>query len=204
MSKRKLYLRASEVGNQLGVSASSVRRYEAQGLLPAQRTPGGQRTYKQEDVDKLLGIIQPEVAAFYCRSSSGSTTSLANQEALLNGLAAPVKIYKERGSGLSEKRPKLQQLITDASQGLFNTLYVTEPDRLSRFGRTWIEQLLATHGVEVRYHHEPDQADLQSELLRDFMSLLASFSGRFYRLRGREQKLKLLDLARSEVNNGDH
>ncbi len=201
MVNRKQYLRASEVGTQLGVSASSVRRYEERGLIQAQRTPGGQRYYQQEDVDKLLGKNPVEVAVFYCRSSSGSKNSLNNQEKLLSELASPIKIYKESGSGLSENRPKLQRLIEDASRGEFTVLYVTEPDRLSRFGRKWIEELLKVHGVQVRYHHEPDKTDLQTELLQDFMSLLASFSGRFYRLRGKEQKLKLLELARSEVED---
>jgi len=196
---KKYHLRVTEVADQLGVSPTTVRRYQTEGRLEAMWTPGGQRYYSQEAVDALKGIIPEIVPVFYCRSSSGSKQSLKNQEVLLRALAEPVHVYKERGSGLSEKRPQLAKLLRDASKGLFNTVYVTEPDRLSRFGRTFIEQLLTKDNVKVVYHSEPDKADLQSELLQDFMSLLASFSGRFYRLRGKEQKLAMLALAKSEI-----
>lgn len=202
MRNRKNYLRAKDVGLQLGVSSSSVRRYETEGRLKGYRTPGGQRYYLQKDIDDFRGLnSDEELAVFYCRSSSGSKNSLDNQEAILRKLATPNKVYRERGSGISEKRPRIEQLVKDASQGRFNTLYVTEPDRLSRFGRVWIEELLNVYGVHVKYDHESDHDDIQAELLQDFMSLLASFSGRFYRLRGKEQKLKLLELARDEVDN---
>jgi putative resolvase len=196
---RKRFFRANDVATLIGVSASTIRNYQHQGKLPDRRTPGNQRYFLQEDVDRLLGIIPEEKAVFYTRSSSGSKTSLENQEKLLSDLATPTHVYKERGSGLSEKRPQLQRLIKHAQERQFNTLYVTEPDRLSRFGRTWIEQLLEQNGVKIIYGSEPDREDLQSELLRDFMSLIASFSGRFYRLRGKEQKLALIELARKEV-----
>ena len=36
--------------------------------------------------------------------------------------------------------------------------------------------------------------------MADFIALIASFAGRFYRLSSTEYKLKLLDLAKNEVN----
>ena len=39
---------------------------------------------------------------------------------------------------------------------------------------------------------EQPHTSLQEELLKDFMSLIASFSGKFYRLRGYEQQKQLL------------
>ena len=53
----------------------------------------------------------------------------------------------------------------------------------------------------------PDKS-LNEELMQDFMTLIASFSGKFYRLRGYEEKKKLLAEAerrieeRNDSNNG--
>lgn len=197
MTKR--HLRVHEVAEQLGVAATTVRRYQAEGRLTGNTTPGGQNYFTQEAVDSFKGKTSEEIPVFYCRSSSGSTQALQNQITLLTTLTTPTHIYKDRGSGLNDNRPQLKKLLTDAQAGLFTTVYITEPDRLSRFGVTFIEQLLAKDNVQVKYHHEPDPTDLHTELLQDFMNLLASFSGRFYRLRGKEQKLQLLELAKQEI-----
>ena len=69
-----------------------------------------------------------------------------------------------------------------------------------------MENLLSELGVriEVLYENSKESkytsATLKSELMADFMVLIASFAGRFYRLRSTESKLKLLDLAKNEVN----
>ena len=46
-------LTIGEVARRLGVSVSTVRRYEAAGLITARRTPGGQRRFDAADVEKL-------------------------------------------------------------------------------------------------------------------------------------------------------
>jgi excisionase family DNA binding protein len=38
----------------IGISASTLYRYEAQGLITSVRTPGGQRRYQREDLIALL------------------------------------------------------------------------------------------------------------------------------------------------------
>ena len=40
----------------------------------------------------------------------------------------------------------------------------------------------------------------EDELLQDFMSLIASFSGKFYRMRGHAQQRALLQKAGAEIN----
>ena len=51
-------LTIGEVARLLGVSVSTVRRYEAAGLIAARRTPGGQRRFDAADVEMLAR--QPE------------------------------------------------------------------------------------------------------------------------------------------------
>ena len=47
-------MRVQEAGDLLGVSANTVRRWAAYGKIPYQRTPGGQRRFLVEDLERAL------------------------------------------------------------------------------------------------------------------------------------------------------
>lgn len=47
------FLTVSEAARELGVAPETVRRYEAQGRLVAERTPGGQRRFARTAVERL-------------------------------------------------------------------------------------------------------------------------------------------------------
>lgn len=186
-------MRVSDAAKQLHCSASTVRNYCNNGLLHYTRTPYGHRNISQEDIDRFLGKPTKETIRFYTRSSSGNHTLLKQQtDELTQAYGTPDRIYTDRASGLNEKRRGLTQLINDAERGEYNTLCITYRDRLTRFGYTYLEQLLNKHGVKIRVLHDNIKYSTEDELMRDFMSLIASFAGRFYRLRGRAQQKQLL------------
>jgi len=54
---------------KLGISADTLRRWEARGLIASDRTPGGQRRYPEQAVDALLSGGAPEVQATPPRAS---------------------------------------------------------------------------------------------------------------------------------------
>ncbi|MHA7292598.1 MerR family DNA-binding transcriptional regulator [Arthrobacter sp. HLT1-21] len=43
-----------EASRIAGVSISTLRRWERDGIIKPQRTPGGQRRYRQSDVEQLM------------------------------------------------------------------------------------------------------------------------------------------------------
>jgi DNA-binding transcriptional MerR regulator len=49
-------MRIGELARRTGVSERSLRYYETQGLLNAERTPGGQRDYGDWAVDRVIRI----------------------------------------------------------------------------------------------------------------------------------------------------
>ena len=51
-------MRIGEVARQAGVSARALRYYEEQGLLGAERTESGQRTYPESAVERVRLIQQ--------------------------------------------------------------------------------------------------------------------------------------------------
>lgn len=78
---------------------------------------------------------------------------------------------------------------------------ITNKDRLTRFGFSYLEELLTVYGAEVVVLDSADTREPHAVLMEDFMALLASFSGKFYRLRGWEQQRKLIDDVAKKLDN---
>lgn len=139
--------------------------------------------------------------ALYVRvsGSTGQESSLAAQEAELRATATGevTRVFKDRASGLREERPGLKRLLASARDGGFTHVRVTHEDRLARFGTRWLIALLEQNGVRVEVLH-PQAATPggTEELLADFVSLIASFSGRMYGIRSRQARQRLLTAAR--------
>ena len=65
-----------------------------------------------------------------------------------------------------------------------NCLIVEHKDRLTRFQFNFIKKMFESYGCEVKVLNGLDVSN-EEELAADIMSLLASFSGKFY---GRRKK----------------
>lgn len=147
---------------------------------------------------------------FYLRSSEGNKVLLQNQETnLRNHYPEPKFVIKDSASGLNENRNGLRRMINKIKNGEITDVAVTQADRLSRFGNTYLIELFEAYNVKLhvlfdeKSLEKDTKYDLQQELMKDFMSLIASFSGRFYRLRSLENKVKLLDEAKNKIMNMD-
>jgi predicted site-specific integrase-resolvase len=130
--------------------------------------------------------------------STGQETSLVAQERELReavGDAANIRVFLDRASGLNERRRGLSRLRRGVAKGAFAEVWVTHEDRLARFGVDFLRAEFAAHGVELRVLHEQGDASPEQELLNDFMSLLASFSGRVYGQRSAAAKRRLVEAA---------
>jgi excisionase family DNA binding protein len=69
----KRLLNVSEAAAYLGVSAASLRSWSDRGLVPSFRTPGGQRRYSRDDLDRFIeSMRQPGTGE---RSSHASESS---------------------------------------------------------------------------------------------------------------------------------
>lgn len=199
----KKYLKIGDVATQLGVSPQTVRRYEAKGLLVPIRSITNQRLYLQSDVDNILGKTdEPDIIAFYVRESNVTLDHAleAQQQLLEVAFGTPTKVFKDKASGLNENRKGLNGMLEAAKRGEFNVLCIAAKDRLTRFGYTYLEQLLKNFGVRIQILEDCKILSAHEELIQDFMSLLASFSGKYYRLRSNENKLKFLKDAEKQIN----
>jgi DNA-binding transcriptional MerR regulator len=60
-------MRIGELARRTGVSERSLRYYEQQGLLVADRTPGGQRNYPDQAVDRVIRIQELFAAGLHSK-----------------------------------------------------------------------------------------------------------------------------------------
>lgn len=140
------------------------------------------------------------------RSSSGNKNILESQENMLNQIYGDAKyVIKDSASGLNENRKGLHKLIQLVKDKKITDIGITNKDRLSRFGVKYLIEIFNIYHVELHILHENDneKKNLNEELMKDFMSLIASFSGRFYAMRSVENKMKLLKQAEQNVEKNN-
>lgn len=199
-------LNTRQAAELLGIKRVTVNNYTSRGKLhPTTRSIGGRPLYDEDELLNLLGRDTPDTrgTAYYARSSNGSDILIQSQlDELIQAYGEPTYTYKDKASGLNENRKGLNKLLDDAANGKIKTVYVTHRDRLTRFGYKYLKRLLALSNVELISLHETiSPPHPQEELIRDFMSLLASFSGKYYRLRGKANSRKFLEQVEADLND---
>jgi predicted site-specific integrase-resolvase len=169
------------------------------GLLKnANQLPTGTIIINEEKENNEI----PVKVAVYARVSSNENKDNLNRqvERLLlysNAKGYKVdKVVKEIGSGLNDKRPKLENLLLDRNIAI---IVVEHKDRLSRFGLNYIEKLLEMQKrkIEIINNSETDKDDL----MQDFVSIITSFTARLYGLRRSKRKTEKLILELEKEND---
>lgn len=161
------------------------------------------KLYSKDDLDALLGVEPASTSddqVFYVRVSSSTASTDGQEDRLARAYGSPVHVYRDHASGLREGRPGLKRLLDAAEDGKYTVVCITAKDRLTRFGYSYLERLLRTHGVTIKVLDDKQSKTPHEELLQDFMSLLASFSGKYYKLRSLKHEKMLLEEATSKVN----
>ena len=51
-------LNVGQAAEYVGVSAASLRKWSNEGLVTVYRTPGGQRRYSREDLDRFMSSMR--------------------------------------------------------------------------------------------------------------------------------------------------
>ncbi|WP_347601774.1 recombinase family protein [Acrocarpospora sp. B8E8] len=134
--------------------------------------------------------LGPELLCVRAPGSSVQDCSLAAQEEELRATSTGtvVKVVKDRGSGLGESRPGLNQVLAMASDSGMSVVRVTHEDRLARFGVGWLKRLFAVYGVAFDVLHS-NRSGHRDELLEDFLSPATNFPGRLYSMSARTRLL---------------
>lgn len=190
--------KVSEFAEMIGVSASTLRRWESEGKLVPERTLGNQRIYTEShlcQVRSLKSSRSPSKTIIYCRvSSSAQKDDLSSQtKAMVEFCLAqgvPVtEVIQEIGGGLNFKRPLFLQIVRWAIQGDLKLLYIAHKDRLCRFGFDLIEQIINDNGGQVIVANA-EILSPHEELTQDLLSIIHCFSSRLHGLHKYKSKVK--------------
>ncbi|BCS93634.1 IS607 family transposase [Metallosphaera javensis (ex Sakai et al. 2022)] len=176
-------LRPKEVCQRLGISYRTLQEYVKKGYIKPERLPSGKMRFREEDVERLAGIIRKKKVVLYARVSSDAQNDLVNQ---VNYLKERVPehdlVITDMGSGLNMKRKGFQKLLRMILNNEVSKVVVAHQDRLVRFGFEILEEVCKTHGCEIVVLEKEDP---EQELIEDLISILVSFSGR---TRGHERE----------------
>lgn len=114
-------MRIGELAAKSGVSVRSLRYYEEQGLLAAERSPSGQRHYPEGAVVQVRLIQQFYSAGLPSKSIRSLLPCVATGEAsaeLLEWLSAERDRINGQIDELTSARDKLDFIITGAAETL--------------------------------------------------------------------------------------
>lgn len=168
-------MRLSAYAKQMGVSYKTAFRWWKAGKLDAYQLDTGTVIVREP----LASEVPTNVALYARVSSADQKEDVERQMQRLKDYAAArgyqvTKIVSELASGLSDSRPKFLKLLTDASIGV---IVVEQRDRATRFGLTYIEQLMQMQGrrLEVIF-----PSDTDNDLVDDFIAVITSMASRIY------------------------
>lgn len=192
MKKYKL----SEIANKLGITKATLYNWKKKGLISFSKTESGGLNFISEDTYNRLLNIQPikeDVIIIYCRVSS--TVNKKNLETQRERLVSYCnakgykidRIIEEFGSGINDKRPKLQKLLEDQD---FTKIVVEHKDRLSRLGFNYLEILLKKNGISIEVINNVDTDE--EDIVQDFVSIITSYCARIYGKRRSKRKTEKL------------
>ena len=202
----RLY-KISEASSYLGVSASTLRRWEREGKLVPERSRGNQRRYclslLSSKTKKSLEK-QFDLTIAYARvSSHDQKADLARQKELLEMYCVSqgwsFEIIDDLGSGMNYSKKGLKKLLVSILTGKVSRLVITHKDRLLRFGAELIFSLCEMNKVEVVIVNKGDEPKFEEELAKDVLEIITVFSARLYGSRSKKNK-KLIENLREAVD----
>lgn len=183
-------IKLSQWAKNNGVSWRTAYRYFKDGKISGVQFDNGTILIDENTEDESKGIT-----VTYARVSSSEQrkTNLEYQSkrlvdyCLANGWTVD-QIIKEVGSGLNDKRPKLEKLLN--SDEKIERIVIEHKDRLTRFGFNYLEILAKKQNFEIIIIN-PNEDD-KDDLIADFISIITSYCARIYGQRRSKRKTEAI------------
>ena len=195
-----------EAAKVLGVSISTLRRWDAAGKLSPGQTPGGHRRYdlaqlRPGDVRAASDARRRTIA--YARvSSHDQKDDLERQKQVLELYCArqgwTFEVVTDLGSGMNYRKKGLKRLLAQVIDGSVGRLVITHQDRLLRFGAELVFAICAARDVEVVILNQGEDTTFEEDLAKDVLEIITVFSVRLYGAHSRKNR-KLLEGIRTAV-----
>ncbi len=202
------YVGIGEAAKALGVSAITLRRWEASGRLMSERSPSGHRRYDLAKLRPELYRAADDAArktiAYARVSSHDQKDDLERQKQVLELYCAKqgwtFEVIADLGSGMNYNKKGLKRLLDELVDGQIGRLVITHKDRLLRFGAELVFAICAAKNVEVVILNQGEDTTSEEDLAKDVLEISTVFSARLYGSRSRKNQ-KLLDGVKQAVEN---
>jgi putative resolvase len=198
-----------EAAEALGVSITTLRRWEIEGKIIPERTVSGHRRY---DLSKLKpeilhrAVTARRTVAYARVSSHDQKADLERQKQVLELYCArqgwTFEVLTDLGSGMNYHKKGLKQLLNAIIDGQIGRLVITHKDRLLRFGAELVFSLCEAKGVEVVILNQGEDTTFEEDLAKDVLEIITVFSARLYGSRSRKNQ-KLLDDVKKAVQRSE-
>ena len=197
-----------ETAKALGVSVSTLRRWETEGRLTPDRTAGRQRRYDLSKLKPELFAVFPaerKTIAYARVSSHDQKEDLERQKQLLELYCAArgwaFEIACDLGSGMNYNKKNLKKLLSEIIEGRVSRLVVTHKDRLLRFGAELIFAICAAKDVEVIIINKGVDTTFEEDLAADVLEIITVFSAKLYGARSKKNAKMLSALKKAVIEN---
>lgn len=194
------YVGIGEAANTLGVSITTLRRWEAAGKLASEHTAGGHRCYDiarlRPEAYRAAKDAERKTIAYARVSSHDQKEDLERQKQVLELYCAKqgwtFEVIADLGSGMDYHKKGLKRLLDAVVEGQIGCLVITHKDRLLRFGAELVFAICAVKNVEVVILNQGEDTTFEEDLAKDVLEIITVFSAPLYGSRSRKNQ-KLLD-----------
>jgi putative resolvase len=183
-----------ETALKLGVSVVTIRRWDKLGKLPSQfRTIGNHRRFTAKTIARIHQD-KARINVCYARVSSyDQKKDLETQASYLSHYCREQQIehivIKDLGSGLNFKKKGLNKLIGMILSGEIDTIYVSNKDRLLRFGSELVVKIAAQFNTNIVFLEDKAQ-NFEQTLAKDVLEIITVFSAKLYGSRSHKKTRK--------------
>lgn len=184
-----MYIKLSKWAKENNVTYRTAWNYFKSGILKGKKLDTGTiliEVNNKEDNQIIKTVIYARVSSSENKSNLDAQAKRLEDYCICKDYKID-RIVKEVGSGLNDKRPKLENILLDKS---IKRIVVEHKDRLSRFGLNYIQKLLELDNreIEIVNNIETDEQDI----IQDFVSIITSFCARLYGKRRSKRKTEEL------------
>ena len=182
-----------EVAAFLNINVKTIQRWDREGIFKCERTHTNRRVINRENLIEVLNnrgmlfndISNSKVDVIYARVSSQEKKAKGDLDRQVSFLVQSIKdlknptILTEVGSGLDDKRKKLDQLLDMVLEDKVDRIFVISRDRLTRFGFHYLEKVYSYHNVKIIVIKDASEEEfVQEELAVDMIALAAFLSSK--------------------------
>ena len=200
------YYSIREFSKILGVSAQTLRNWDAKGKLhPHHTSSNGYRYYSQEQLNQVMNI-KPKLDRLvigYCRVSSNKQKDdlerqIENMKMYLTAQGKPYEIITDIGSGINYNNKGLRELIQRITQNKAEKVVVLYKDRLLRFGFELVEYIASLHDCNIEIIDTTEKTE-QQELVEDLVQIITVFSCKLQGKRANKTRKLVKELTKGDI-----